>query len=110
VKSVIVAAAAQFARDALRVRRPSPDIACASTGMRKGAPTDRRPFPARRVIRAAAQFRGLAVRSLPPDDELPLLDEEPLPDVEDGDGAGGGLYVVRGRSDGVPVELPCVWV
>jgi len=54
----------------------------------------------------------LAVRSLPPDDELPLLDDEPLPEDgdDDGDGDGGGLYVLRGRSDAEPVELPCVWV
>ena len=68
----------------------------------------RRPFLDLRVAPDAAQGRGFAVRSLPPDDELPLLDDEPLP--EDADGDGGGLYVLRGRSDAVPVELPCVCV
>ena len=78
--------------------------------MREGAPTARRPFVVLRIGRDADQFRGLAVRSLPPDDELPLLDDEPLPEDADAAGAGGGLYVLRGRSDAVPVELPCVWV
>ena len=59
----------------------------------------------------AAQGRGFAVRVLPledepPDDELP--DEALLPD--DDDEGGGGEYVLRGRSDAVPLELPCVCV
>jgi hypothetical protein len=48
---------------------------------------------------------------LPLDEELPdeeLPDEELLPD--DDDEGGGGVYVLRGRSDAVPDELPCVCV
>jgi len=60
----------------------------------------------------APQGRGFAVLPLDelPDDELPddeLPEEELLPDEDEG---GGGEYVLRGRSDAVPLELPCVCV
>jgi len=63
-------------------------------------------------LKRATQGRGFAVRPLSLDDEL-LPDEELpcealLPD-DDG-GGGGGLYVLRGRSEAVPLELPCVCV
>jgi len=64
------------------------------------------------LSRRSAQGRGFAVRpldddSLPDDDEV-LPDDELLPE-DDGVG-GGGVYVLRGRSDAVPVEPPCVCV
>ena len=51
----------------------------------------------------------MAVRSLPLEEELLLPDEDPLPDVDDGEG-GGGVYVLRGRSAAEPLEPPCVCV
>ena len=56
-----------------------------------------------------AQGRGLAVRSLPLEDELLPPDDELLPEEDDGAG-GGGEFALRGRSVAEPVEPPCVCV
>ena len=65
--------------------------------------------------RRSTQGRGFAVR-VPPLDELPdeELPEEELPEdallPDDEVEGGGGVYVLRGRSEAEPVELPCVCV